>query len=585
MFLAESLNQKLKTSLENYDPKDSSKRLFKYTKPPQNPMILEIQRSVPYMTHEEIKDLTNEEFLNKFSLRKLHNKWNRKFQYNFESSSKKFIDECTKKDAKEAKKFLKDLLDRDIFEVKPLRWNKSTKPSNTNSFNSINSNNNFSSKCSSSDKVPLSKKIFDVNHGFIDFPVTKLKDKKNFEGIDSRNVHNYGNDWNISNKLEGGEVQRLEKDLTIKSMNNTQKYWLSRKFDRMKENVLPISRERKKFEEPRYYKNYKSPINLTIYNYTNMQKAKNQLSLEKEKIFQEEKKKNPGSINEKINYLTNKRMSAKYQEKFEILTGKKGEEAPADQKKIHWKDSEIAEKIQLINNWKDTKWFHPGKTFNADINKREILKDLVINKDQIAKEQQKLKDEQELKDKFNENKDINDINNNEDDDNYDNFDFKTINYMNYNNNCDNNIFQSKYPIKKNIYEAKKNSETINYSNNKDVFGENISEIVNSITGLKTFKDDKEPKLFLNAYKNVLIRNERKKNVLKKRQSQNKTKKLFDIRYKHPGKYREFHYEVNNSQKKEEETFMAWSCCNNTDPNSRGCQKIKIRKDKWNLDNA
>ena len=32
-------------------------------------------------------------------------------------------------------------------------------------------------------------------------------------------------------------------------------------------------------------------------------------------------------------------------------------------------------------------------------------------------------------------------------------------------------------------------------------------------------------------------------------------------------------------------YKAWSCCMNTDENSKGCRKIKIDKCRWNLDNA
>ena len=111
-----------------------------------------------------------------------------------------------------------------------------------------------------------------------------------------------------------------------------------------------------------------------------MKKAKNDLWLEKEKIYKEEIKKNLGSVPEKINYLVEKRMSAKYQERFDILTGKKKEIINENKKKTHWKDEELSEKIQLINTWKDTNWFLPNKTFNPELKKRELLKPLVPNK-------------------------------------------------------------------------------------------------------------------------------------------------------------------------------------------------------------
>ena len=70
-----------------------------------------------------------------------------------------------------------------------------------------------------------------------------------------------------------------------------------------------------------------------------------------------------------------------------------------EKKRTQWKDEDLMEKIELVNNWKNTNWFQPNKTFNPDMKKREILKPLVLSKEKIMKEQDKLKEE-----KINENK-------------------------------------------------------------------------------------------------------------------------------------------------------------------------------------
>ena len=549
MFLAESLNQKLKSTLEKYELNRTNNILFPYKKPRQNPKVLEIQRNFPEITREQLDEMTQEEFLNKFSLQKIHKKWQRKFIYNFPSSTKKFSDECISPSAKESKAYIKDLLDRDIFEAKIPRWNKSTKP-NT----------------SKSDKVPLKKTLFEVNHGFNNYLVVPLKEKLIEEGVQSRDIHIFGDDWNVSNRLEKGEKKLMDNDLFIKSMNNTQKYWRTKNYLRMNEMELPISSERKQVEEPRYFKHYQSPRRLTMYNYEKMKKAKNDLWLEKEKVFKEETIKNMGNTPEKINYLVEKRMGPKYQERFEILIGKK-KEINKDKKRTQWKDEDLMEKIELVNNWKNTNWFQPNKTFNPDMKKREILKPLVLSKEKIIKEQDKLKEE-----KINENKrkikhDLMELRHQQ-------IIEKNINPIKY----------SKYPINKNVYEMSRN----NFLTEKDkddsdyvtihFKDQNKTQQNFQFGNYKIEIDDK--KLFLDAYKKVLIKNEKnaRKNL------NNRNKKWIEYKYHHPGVFREFKYKVRGDPQKEEK-FMAWSCCNNTNKNAKGCQKVKIDKHKWNFDSA
>ena len=560
MFLAESLNQKLKSTLEKYELNRTNNCLFPYTKPHQNPKVLEIQRNYPEITREQLQDLTNEEFLNKFTLQKLHKKWQRSFPYNYGITTKKFSDDCTSKEAQKSKAYIKDLLDRDIFEVKLPRWNKSTKPAYSKS---------------EKEKIPLKKTLFDVNHGFNNYLVTPLKDNFVEEGTDSRNVHIFGDDWNVSSKLEKNEKKMMDTELFIKSMNNTQNYWRSKNYYRMNEMELPISSERKQVEEPRYYKSYQSPKHLTMYNYEKMKRAKNDLWLEKEKVYKEEKMKNLGSVPEKINYLVEKRMFPKYKERFDILTGKKKEIINDNKKKTHWKDEELIGKIELINNWKDTNWFQPNRTFNPEMKKREILIQLVPNKDKILREQERLKEE-----KISENK--RKIKHDLMEEKHQELKQRKINPIQF----------SKYPINQSAFEATKNNcfsdgesekkgfVSVNLNKNKHNFNKNNTyQFGNYIFEI----DDK--KLFLDAYKKVLIKNE---NTIKRNRTMypNGNKKWIEFKYHHPGKFREFNYKivVGDNQKKEEK-FMAWSCCNNTDKNAKGCQRVKINRHKWNFDNA
>ena len=558
MFLAESLNQKLKSTLEKYELNRTNNCLFPYTKPHQNPKILEIQRNYPEITREQLQDLTNEEFLNRFTLQKLHKKWHRKFSYNYGISTQKFSDQCTSKEAKESKAYIKDLLDRDIFEVKLPRWNKSTKPSYSKT---------------EMDKIPLKKTLFEVNHGFNNYFVSPLKDKFVYQGTDSRNVHIFGDDWNVSNKLEKSEKKMMDTELFMKSINNTQKYWRSKNYYRMNEMELPISSERKQVEEPRYYKSYQNPRKLTIYNYEKMKKAKDDLWLEREKVYKEEKMKNLGSVPEKINYIVEKRMFPKYKERFDILIGKRKEIINDNKKKTHWKDEELIEKMELINKWKDTNWFQPNRTFNPEMKKTEILKLLVPNRDKILREQERLKEE-----KISENK-------------------RKIKHeqmeqkhLELKQRKLNPIQLSKYPINQSIFEASKNNYyNDGVSQNKGFISSYSTKDKNIIKNNKGFQlsnykfeiDDK--KIFLDAYKRILIKNEL--DIKKNKTMYFKGNKWIEINYYHPGKFREFIYKIGVDIPKKEEKFMAWSCCNNTDKNAKGCQRKKINKHKWNLDNA
>ncbi len=70
---------------------------------------------------------------------------------------------------KEAKAYVKDLVDPDILEIRKKRWNVSTNPI-------LN------------DKIELQKTIFELRHGLKDSKIEKLKDDRKIEpGTDTRN--------------------------------------------------------------------------------------------------------------------------------------------------------------------------------------------------------------------------------------------------------------------------------------------------------------------------------------------------------------------------------------------------------------
>ena len=79
MFLADSLNQKLKTSLDKYGLSKTDDCLFPYKKPKSNPALLaELQHKPPEFTHEQLREMTKEDYLNKFTLKRLEKKMGKK---------------------------------------------------------------------------------------------------------------------------------------------------------------------------------------------------------------------------------------------------------------------------------------------------------------------------------------------------------------------------------------------------------------------------------------------------------------------------------------------------------------------------
>jgi hypothetical protein len=201
--------------------------------------------------------------------------------------------------------------------------------------------------------------------------------------------------------------------------------------------------------------------------------------------------------------------------------------------------------------------------------KRELLKQLVPNKDKILREQDRLKEE-----KISENK------------RKIKHDLMEQKHLEIKQKKINPIQLSKYPINQSIFESTKNNcLSDGESEKKDYFTLNKNNFNNTFHFGNYRFDIDDKKLFLDAYKKVLIKNE---NNIKRNKTMyyNGNNRWIQFKYHHPGKYREFNYKTGGGDlPKKEEIFMAWSCCNNTDKNAKGCQRIKINKHKWNLEHA
>ena len=104
---------------------------------------------------------------------------------------------------------------------------------------------------------------------------------------------------------------------------------------------------------------------------------------------------------------------------------------------------------------------------------------------------------------------------------------------------------------------------------------------------ENYKDFINQKIFLQAYKNVTIKDIQKE----KSKNLNNSNSSIEYIYKHPGAFRKFEFKTQTYSPEEPSGFKtliekveAWSCCMNTDKNSQGCQRTKINKMKWNLTN-
>ena len=581
MFLANTLNDKLKRSFSDLDAPKESEQKFEYKMKENNPFSLFVFRMHPEFTSEELGKLSDEEFFKKFTILKLHQKWEKKLNVNFDITNRKFAYGMSER-AKTAKLYVKELIDKDLFETKKPKWNISSKTND---------------KCF---KPPLKKTIFNLSNGLNDYPVVPLKEKIVNPGIDIKyELITENNYWNKCSVLNEKDKKKMLKEILENANFNTQKYWNNNRENRINSAPFNITSSRKTIEKTRYFKPYKDPLTLEKYNYKTMNKVKDLLWIEREKVFEDIKKivPKPDKNIEKVNALVQKKMNEKYKEKFDIMTGKKTEKKFTGRPKSNWKDIEIADKIQSIADWKDINWYKPLNTDISDHNKRiELLKPLINNKLNVMKEERKLKEEKLAEDKKKLKLAL--------------MKQKTEG-LKIENDKTNTMKISKYPIDKNIYEYNKqfskngNEFQMTEGNNEDDI---ISDPNNILNEINNTNDENNNKFFLDAYKNIIINGEREKR--QKRVMSHYNRNWIEYKYYHTGTFREFIYKKekvetskknndgnlnnvsknkNNNDKNPEfeitEKFMAWSCCMNRVKESRGCHCEKINKHRWNLDNA
>ena len=397
MFLANSLKEKLKQSYLESAPDTNEGAKFPYVSPAKDPRVLvsfqeNFQNEIsPNFTTQKLQALDKKEWEETFNLKNLRNSWKRKVDIDFEDKHKKFSDELMLPKVIESRKYVHDLRDPDVLELKQKRWN-------------------ISSDFHSKERPELKKTTFEVSHGLKDFKVVPLKEKNVPEGVDSRNVREIDNNiWNTSVLLENIEKKENNKSILQKSQENSLRYWKENEYNRFNELAFPVDEDRKKVEIIRYFKKYRTPFQKYNDHYNIMNKVKELTELEREKTEKNVRYKNPGErYKERINALVFKEMFNTYKYKYNELTGKLDKEEikkkQIEENKFHWKDNDLINKIVAVQNMENTDWFKPNyskekMSKSSEKLKREILKPLVIKGNDIFIEEEKIKEKLEEEEK------------------------------------------------------------------------------------------------------------------------------------------------------------------------------------------
>ena len=586
MFLANSLKEKLKNSYLETDPGDLGGARFTYKPKPKDSRILltfhQPQTSDPnlvpvnYYSTQKLESLDKKEWENTFTLGKLHKEWETKVNLDFDDNFKKFPDDVILPKVAKSKSFVKDLVDPDILELKPKKWKISTK---------------FDEKM----KPELHKQILNINNGLTENKAVKLIPSSPPEGVDSRNHMIIDNKiWNVSNEIVKSELNLKNKLDLIKAKENSKKYWKENRNLRFNEKPFPISENRKKIEVIRYFKKYRSPIQKTEDYYKTMEKVKEDSFIERENAEKMIKYKNPGveKYPEKINSLVMKELYNTYKNKYNELIGNFSKEELKKQQqeknKFKWTDIDLTNKIIAINNLQNSGLYSTisasknilnthDETFNkkkplsfsqdkyninyltisdnSKVNDR-YLYPLVSKGTEINLEEQTIQEKIEEEYKKKQKREL------------------MLNAAGIRRFSTKEKYISKYP---------KTKTEINLDEDNNI---NVNENFNTISYLNEIstKSNCGPH-FLEAYNNVAEKEFKKNESIEK-----KNKKKFYFVYSHPGSYREFTFmenvlnpngdENNEKVEKKKVTTSFWSCCMNTDKNSRGCQKYCCRNFRW-----
>jgi hypothetical protein len=391
--LLEGIPQSLSNFESNFVQVDSNPPLFPY-KPTENNNPLKLfsfKKPLPEEINStnQLRLLDDKEWQNLFSLKNLRNSFNQREDLDFFPEEQKFPPLNYPQKIKDSIDYVKKLTDLDILKLNKKEWDNSS---------DLNIKN-------TSKGVDLEKVLFDLNHHFNDFKITPLKRKKYIEGVDSRDKYKVNNKiWNVStndefNGIKSVELKRIN-DINELARNNSEIYWKKNEFNRRNKSAFKVSPERRKIEVKRYFKPYRTPYENTIDYINNMKRAKSLSQYEREEISKKVIHDNPGSIYpEKINALIEKEMFNIEREKYNQIIGKidkkKLKEIELEKEKFKWNDSDLINKMMLLNEIKDINWFkksiNKSKNTKMDI-KKEFLKPLVEDGDEIHKEEENIKD-------------------------------------------------------------------------------------------------------------------------------------------------------------------------------------------------
>jgi hypothetical protein len=373
MFLENSLKEKLKSNYLSNEPDISEHIKFEYKIPKKDPRVLlsfgdntlNLNNEYELTSGLKLRALDKKEWESLFTLKKLKNEYKRKTEINFDYNFKKFSDDIILPNIIESKKYIKNLLNPDILELKQKKWDNSTDINNKK-------------------KPELKQTLFEVSHGLRDFKVIPLKEKKIIEGCDSRNFLSIdGKIWDSSNQISEKQIKSLSASNLFNANENSIKYWKDNSKNRIYQNPFPITEERKKVEVIRYFKPYKIPSQKS-YDYYNIMKKVKELTLsDREKIEKEIKKNNPEiekKYPEKFNALIFKEMSKKYENKYNELIGNLSREdikkKQTKGKNFKWNDENLINKIIAVNSIKETDFF-PKKKITKSFSQENIKKKIL----------------------------------------------------------------------------------------------------------------------------------------------------------------------------------------------------------------
>ena len=602
MFLANSLKEKLKRNFLENEMENMEQTKHPYKAPPKDPRVLlsfrqggegeENQENLipqTFFSTQKLQALDRKEWENTFTVDKLHSEWKTRVNLDFENNYKKFSDDFILPDVVQSKKEAKNLVDPDLLELKKKQWN-------------------ISYNIKDDVKPELQKKLFEISSGLKDFKVVPIKKHEVEEGVDSRDhLEVDGGVWNISNQVSLKDFKTNDNKKLNHAKENTMRYWKTNNEFRRNEQPFPIPEEKKKIEVIRYFKKYRTPYQKNIDYYKTMQKIKEDTFIERENAEKKVKYRNPGSDKypEKINALVLKEMYNTYKYKYNEITGRLSKEElkkkQREKNRFKWSDVDLANKILAVNKLTGEKFF--DKEGTKGFNNRKFLKSK--NRSSYSQESQRNSnyllplvskgteihlEEEKIKEQLNE-------------------EYKRMKKRELllntrtNRSLIDEKFESKYPLSKinyeNIKKLEKEENENNYKNNdieKDNVTQNIPKNIMELIRTKSLpnqssylnmisKSSNCGPYFLEAYNKVAEKEIKRLNFVER---QNKFEKTFE--YTHPGTYREFVFMENNvddininpglkvPQKKV--TVNLWSCCMNSDKNSRGCQKRSIRNFRW-----